>query len=82
MHTGGTPVFVETSMSSCHVPPYLLATLFSFEKKCLHTASTMALAASGSHLKGLSDTVVFMLLNKQKQSEDKTTKIQKKKVKR
>lgn len=26
----------------------------------------MALAASGSHLKGLSDTVVFMLLNKTK----------------
>ena len=46
----------------------------SFSRKPLLTASTMALAASGSHWKGLSNTVVFMLLNKGKLSWVTVTK--------
>jgi hypothetical protein len=57
-----TQILVAASISSLG-GPYRSATALFQSKQALRTASTMALAASGSHLKGLSDTVVFMLLN-------------------
>lgn len=67
VHTGGTPIFVERSTFPPRQQQIFLATTYVlFQGKRLRTASTIALAASGSHLKGLSDTVVFMLLNKTK----------------